>query len=240
MHSQADMLTDADRLVKVLQKKSPKKLMDLMDISEALAEQNYQRFQEYTFEHPGSPDEHSRQALWAYTGDVYSGFSLEDYQEEDYSFAQDHLRILSGLYGLLRPMDVIQPYRLEMKTALKNTRGDNLYKFWGDRLVKAMNEALEASGSNVLINLASNEYTKALPKKKLKAEIITPTFKDWKNGTYKSLMLFLKQARGRMADYMVRERITDPEGLKAFEGMGYTFNPDLSEGNDWVFTRELA
>lgn len=231
---------DADRLAQVLKKKSTKKLMSLMDLSENLAEQNYERFQNYAFEPEANPNGTHKQAIAAYTGDVYSGFDLEAYSAADYEFAQKHLRIVSGLYGLLRPLDLIQPYRLEMKTSLKNSRADNLYGFWKNRIVDALNEALEESGSKVLINLASNEYTKAIPKKKLAAEVITPTFKDFKNGDYKSLMLFLKQARGKMADFAIRERITTAEDLKAFEGMNYQFNAELSEGSDWVFTREQA
>ncbi|MEL6535289.1 MAG: peroxide stress protein YaaA [Bacteroidota bacterium] len=231
---------DADRLVKVLQKKSVKKLESLMDLSENLAGMNFDRFQNYAYQSEGETANVQRQAILAYTGDVYSGFALDEYAEEDYNFAQKHLRIVSGLYGLLRPLDLIQPYRLEMKTPLKNTRGKDLYGFWKNRIVDTLNEALEESGSEILINLASNEYTRAIPKNRLNAEVITPTFKDFKNGEYKALMLFLKQARGKMADFAVREKLTTPDELKAFEGMGYQFNASLTEGNDWVFTRELA
>lgn len=209
-----------------------------MDLSEKLAEMNFDRFQNYAYQSEGETAAIQRQALLAYTGDVYSGFALDTYTETDYNFAQQHLRIVSGLYGLLRPLDLIQPYRLEMKTPLKNTRGKDLYGFWKNRIVDTLNEALEESGSKVLINLASNEYTRAIPKNKLNAEVITPTFKDLKNGEYKSLMLFLKQARGKMADFAIRQKATLPEDLKAFEGMGYQFDASLSEGNDWVFTRE--
>ena len=231
---------DAVRLVQVLKKKSVKKLESLMDLSEKLAEQNYDRFQNFDLDGGDDLEGTYKQALMAYTGDVYSGFALDQYQQDDYDFAQSHLRIISGLYGLLRPLDLIQPYRLEMKTPLKNTRGNNLYGFWKNRIVDTLNEDLEESGNRVVVNLASNEYTKAIPKKRLNAEeVITPTFKDFKNGEYKSLMLFLKQARGKMADFAVREKINDPESLKAFDGMGYQYNDQLSEGNDWVFTRDV-
>lgn len=228
---------DADRLAVALKKKSAKKLSDLMDISPALAEQNYERFQSYALTSAAESPRHHKQALMAYTGDVYSGFDLESYSPSDFEFAQSHLRIVSGLYGLLRPLDLIQPYRLEMKTQLKNTRGKDLYKFWGKRITGALQEALSVSGSEVVVNLASNEYTKAIQLKSIGAEVITPTFKDFKNGEYKSLMLFLKQARGKMADYAIREKLNSPEGLQAFSGMGYQFNADLTQGADWVFTR---
>lgn len=233
-YSMPDMLDESEKLVDLLRKKNKKKIMELMDISEDLASLNVERYQQ--FETPFAPD-NAKQAVLAFKGDVYTGVDIDNYTAEDLDHAQEHLRILSGLYGLLRPLDLIQPYRLEMKIQLKNRRGKDLYAFWGDRITKQLNEALEAQGDRYLINLASNEYFKAINKKKLNAEIITPDFKDMKNGQYKIISFFAKKARGRMASYILQNRLSNPEELKGFNLDGYAFNPEMSKGNNWVFTR---
>ena len=227
-------ISDTEQLVKVLVKKSEKKIAELMDISPKLAALNYERYQSFTT--PFTP-ENSKQALLSFKGDVYLSFDLESYSEEEFTFAQKHLRILSGLYGLLKPLDLIQPYRLEMGTKLNNRRGKNLYEFWGERITKALNEQFEGSGSDVLVNLASNEYFKSVKPKKLKGRVITPSFKDDRNGQFKAIFLFAKQARGAMCDFAIKEKVTDPEDLKNFNGMGYVYNETLSNGDSWVFTR---
>ena len=227
-------MADTEQLVKVMVKKSEKKIGELMDISPNLASLNYERYQ--SFSTPFTP-ENAKQALLSFKGDVYLSFDLENYSEGEFDFAQKHLRILSGLYGLLKPLDLIQPYRLEMGTKLKNRRGKNLYEFWGNRITKALNQDLEELGTDVLVNLASNEYFKSVKPKDLKARVITPSFKDDRNGQFKTIFLFAKQARGAMCDFAIQEKINNPEDLKNFNGMGYVFNENLSKGDNWVFTR---
>lgn len=227
-------LEDTQRLVKSLSRLTPKKIGSLMQISEKLAYLNYERYQE--FQLPFTI-ENAKQALLCFNGDVYQSFQLAQYGEEEFGFAQRHLRILSGLYGLLRPLDLIQAYRLEMGTPFKSRRGKNLYEFWGDRITKALNQALAEADTDMLVNLASHEYFKSIKTPKLKGRIITPTFKDERNGTFKSIFLFAKQARGAMCDYAIQEKITDPEGLKGFNGMGYHYHAALSTEDQWVFTR---
>ena len=227
-------LEDTQVLVKSLARMKEKKIGELMGISPKLAALNYDRYQSFSL--PFTPD-NAKQALMCFKGDVYLSFNLEDYQEAEFAFAQKHLRILSGLYGLLKPLDLIQPYRLEMGTKMKNRRGKDLYAFWGDRITKALNEALEESGSSLLVNLASNEYFKSVKPKKLKGKIITPVFKDDRNGQLKSIFLYAKQARGAMCDFAIREKVTEPEQLKAFTGMGYAYHDALSTEDQWVFTR---
>ena len=233
-YTQPDFQKESQMLTKILQKKSPKKIGQLMGISENLSQLNFERYQNFML--PFTPS-NAKQALLTFKGDVYQQFTLNEYEEEDFEFAQKHLRILSGLYGVLRPLDLMQAYRLEMGTPLKNRRGKNLYEFWKKTATKAVNEALENAGSNVLINAASNEYFKVLDKKSLRAECIDLSFKDMKNGTFKSLFLFVKQARGSIVDYAIREKITQPEGLKGFTGMGYRFNEGLSTSSHFTFTR---
>ena len=174
----------------------------------------------------------------AFKGDVYTGFTFEEYNEKDFAYAQKHLRILSGLYGLLRPLDLIQPYRLEMGTKLATPQGKNLYDFWGSKLTNALNGAIKNSGIQILVNLASNEYYNAVDKTVLQGRVITPIFKDYKNGDLKIISFFAKKARGAMSDYLVRHRINKPEGLKEFKGLGYRFNENLTKNDNWVFTRK--
>lgn len=235
-HSQPHFVDQADKLVAILKKKSVRQLKSMMNISEDLAQLNVDRFQSWKL--PLKPPA-ARPAIFAFTGDVYQGLEAKQFTEKQLDFAQVHLRILSGLYGLLRPLDLMLPYRLEMGTKLKVTpRKDNLYKFWDDALTEQINKDLEASNSKALINLASNEYFKALKPKLIDQPIITPEFKDYKNGEYKMIGFFAKKARGMMAAHIVSKKITDPENLKTFASEGYTYNDKLSKGNKWVFTRE--
>jgi len=227
-------LEESQKLINSLSKMSKKKIGQLMDISPALSELNFDRYQNYHT--PFTPD-NAKQALLSFKGEVYLNMEVDSYEEAEYEYAQKHLRILSGLYGLLKPLDLIQPYRLEMGTKLKIRRKNNLYEFWGEKIQEAVKEALAESGSNVLINLASNEYFKSVKAKSLDGRIITPVFKDNKNGQYKTLFLYAKQARGQMSDFAIKEKVSDPEALKDFKGMGYSFNEELTEGDTWVFTR---
>ena len=218
-----------------LSKLSPEEIGELMSISPKLAELNQQRFQDWTAKHDKKS---SKQAILAFKGDVYEGLKAWDFDAEDFEFAQKHLRILSGLYGLLRPLDLIQPHRLEMGTAYANPAGKNLYAFWGDRLSDGLNKDLKDSGSDLLVNLASQEYFKSVQQKKLQGKILTPVFKDEKNGHFKIVSFYAKKARGLMSAYIIRNKITAVEGIKKFDVDGYRFNSAMSDGDSWVFTRD--
>jgi len=232
--SECDYLDSADELIAELRRLSRTRLADMMEISPSLAELNYQRYREWSL--PLTED-NARAALFAFKGDVYTGLTLDTYSGSDLKFAQKHLRILSGLYGLLRPLDLMFPYRLEMGTALKTKRGKTLYEFWGDRLSEGVNAALAKSGSDVIVNLASQEYFKAISPAKLKGRIVTPHFKEKKNGEYKIVSFFAKKARGMMVDYLIKNAINEPEPMKSFDTDGYRFNPALGDSDNWVFTR---
>jgi cytoplasmic iron level regulating protein YaaA (DUF328/UPF0246 family) len=233
-HTQPQFIDESSKLVTELRKKKPAALSKLMDISENLAELNYGRYQEWQAPFTA---ENAKQALFAFKGDVYTGIPAEEYTDEDLIYAQEHLRILSGLYGLLRPLDLMQPYRLEMKIKLKNKRGADLYKFWGSRLTERLNEALQQQKEAVLVNLASNEYYKALQPKSIRGRIITPQFKEFKNGKYSTIALFAKRARGMMTDYILRNRIEAPEEIKGFNSEGYSYSAPQSDDDAWVFVR---
>jgi len=232
--TQSNLLEHSQELIERCVKLSPADLSSLMGISDQLAGLNAARFGEWSL--PFTPD-NAKQAVLAFSGDVYTGLQAYDFSEASFDFAQQHLRILSGLYGLLKPLDLVQPYRLEMGTKLDNDRGTNLYQFWGDIITNNLNNALAEQGDDVLINLASNEYFKSVKKKSLKANIITPAFKDWKNGQYKMISFFAKKARGLMANYIIENQITELEELKSFNSAGYEYSAEFSKGNDWVFTR---
>ncbi|MBA6303874.1 peroxide stress protein YaaA [Colwellia sp. MB02u-14] len=234
-YSQPELLAHSKTLISHCIKLTPVDISTLMSISDKLAGLNAARFGEWSM--PFTVD-NARQAVLAFNGDVYTGLDAKTFSADDFDFAQKHMRILSGLYGLLKPLDLMQAYRLEMGTRLANERGSNLYQFWGDIITDSVNQALEEQGDNVLINLASNEYFKSVKKKNLKGEIITPAFKDWKNGQFKMISFFAKKARGLMARYIIEHRLTDVEQLKAFDVAGYQYSEDLSQGNDWVFTRK--
>lgn len=236
-HTQPEFLDDAQQLINQLRDLSPNEVGSMMKISDQLAGLNVARFQQW--QTPFTPD-NAKQAVLAFKGDVYTGLEAEQFNAQDFTLAQKHLRILSGLYGLLRPLDLIQPYRLEMGTRFSNSGGKDLYEFWDGRITTALNAALKKERPKVLINLASNEYFKAVKKPDLDAEVITPIFKDYKNGQYKIISFFAKKARGRMSAFIIKNRITDPEGIKEFDWDGYQFEKSLSKGNDWVFTRKEA
>jgi cytoplasmic iron level regulating protein YaaA (DUF328/UPF0246 family) len=235
--SQPELLEHSQVLMKKCKTLTPANISSLMGISDKLAGLNAARFGEWAT--PFTP-ENARQAILAFNGDVYSGLDAKSFTENDFAFAQQHMRILSGLYGLLKPLDLMQAYRLEMGKKLDNDRGSNLYQFWGDIITEHLNSAIAAQGDNVLINLASNEYFKAVNKKALKAEVITPAFKDWKNGQFKMISFYAKKARGLMARYIIEHQISDVEKLKAFDVAGYQYSAEFSKGNDWVFTRKEA
>ena len=181
----------------------------------------------------------AKQALLAFKGDVYTGLNAETFTEDDFEFAQQHLRILSGLYGVLRPLDLIQPYRLEMGTKLTNDKGKNLYEFWDKKPTQALNKQLTSLDSSTVINLASNEYFNAIDKSGLKANIITPVFKDYKNGKYKIISFYAKKARGLMSAYIVKNKLQEPSQIKEFNVDGYNFEPQGSTENEWLFLRDV-
>lgn len=235
-YSQPDFLDQSQLLIKKLRKLSAPALGKLMHISDALATLNTQRYRD--FEPPFSP-ENAKQALLAFNGDVYEGFDAKTLAADDLQFTQRHVRILSGLYGLLRPLDLMQPYRLEMGTALPTTRGKDLYAFWGDRLVKALNLALHDAGADVLVNLASDEYFRAVKSKKLDFPVVQPVFEDWSRDRFKVISFYAKRARGLMARFVVTERVAAVDGLKEFAGEGYAFDEAASDAARWVFRRRL-
>ncbi|MFL2840656.1 MAG: peroxide stress protein YaaA [Pseudohongiellaceae bacterium] len=235
--SQPQFIEESEKLIKVLRRKAPDDIQDLMHISSKLAELNLSRY--LNWERPFSP-KNARPAIFAFKGDVYAGLEVQQYKAADLDFAQEHLRILSGLYGVLRPLDLIQPYRLEMGIKLKNSRGDSLYDFWGEQLGASIVEALEGQKDNLLINLASNEYFKAIQGKIRGAEIITPIFKDYKNGQYKVISFFAKKARGLMSSYIIKNRVTNIAGLVLFQDEGYRFSKKDSVGKELVFLRKQS
>ena len=230
-HTQPDFSKEVKDLVGVLKKKSASQISKLMHLSDSLAVLNEERYK--TFSETFNP-ENSKQAVLAFKGEVYAKMEADHFSPEDLDFAQQHLRILSGLYGLLKPLDLIQPYRLEMGTPLQTKKGNNLYQYWGTKISKALNELGE---ERPLVNLASQEYFKAVDQKTLKIPVITIHFKEYKEGKYQVIGFFAKQARGMMARYAILNRITDPEQLKVFREEGYEFSAPLSTAQDWVFVR---
>ncbi len=232
--TQPRLLNHSNELADGLRKLDSSALGKLMKISPKLSELNYNRYQDYQTAHT---QDNSRQAILAFTGDVYQGMDLAEWSQDDFDSAQSKIRILSGLYGVLRPLDRIQPHRLEMGTKLKNARGNNLYEFWGSTITDQLNKDLKESGSDWVVNLASNEYFSSVKQKELNGEIITPVFKDEKNGTFKVISFYAKKARGMMADFIVRNSIGSAEDLKAFDSDGYRFDDQSSELNTLTFLR---
>lgn len=233
-YSRPEDLKDSELLIKELRKIKPVGLRELMDVSSKLAELNVGRYK--AFKTPFTT-KNARQAILAFKGDVYSGIDVAHFSADDFDYAQEHLRILSGLYGCLRPLDLIQPYRLEMKTKLKNPRGDNLYQFWGDEITGSLNKALKKQQQPVLVNLASNEYFKSVKPKLLQGELLNINFKETKNGKTRVVAIFAKRARGMMTDYIIRNRIESPAGIKKFRKQGYRFSRELSDDRQWTFER---
>ena len=235
-YSVSNHLADSKKLINELQKKSPDELSLLMGLSEKLSNLNFQR--NMNWEAPTKPSSHSRQAIFAFKGDVYLGFDVNTLKKSSLKFAQKHLRILSGLYGLLRPLDLIEPYRLEMGTKLNNERGKNLYQFWGNRITKAINEAMIEHNTKILVNLASVEYFTAVRPQRLAAQIISPVFKDFKNGNYKIISFYAKKARGLMARYITENAIDQPDDLRAFNLENYMYSKRDSSELFPVFLRK--
>ncbi len=225
---------DSKELVKVLKKKSADDLKQLMGVSDKIAELNVDRFK--SFKTPFDLN-NAKQAVLAFRGDVYTGLDADSFDEADLEFAQEHLRILSGLYGILKPLDLMQPYRLEMGTKLQNSRGKNLYEFWHEKITNRLNEDLQATNSEYIINLASKEYFKSVKPKLLNGKLININFKEDKNGTYKIVAFFAKKARGMMCHYIIKNKITNPEHLKGFDYDNYVYNEDLSTEKELIFTR---
>jgi len=221
---------NADYLAGKLSKLKSSQLGELMDISPKLAQLNAERYASWKM----AP---VKQAIFAYNGDVYDGLDAKSLSQDEIGFAQNHFRILSGLYGLLCPLDIIKPYRIDMGTSFATPKEENLYKFWGDRITDQLKKSLKESGNNILVNLASQEYFAAVNPKKLKARIITPAFKDKSNGSYAMISFFAKKARGMMSRFIIQNAITDFEMLVGFDAGGYHFNHGLSKGDHWVFTR---
>ncbi len=230
-----EMLDYSEKLVGQFKKMSPKQLSKLLGISANLGELNFQRFQNW---HLPFTTENAKQAVLAFNGVVFQGLQAETFQEAQLQLAQTKLRILSGLYGILKPLDLIQPYRLEMGTKMNYFKLKSLYEFWNPVITQKVNEAVAESGSNILVNLASNEYFKSIDKKKLKAEIVTPEFKDLKNGKYKMITIYAKKARGLMSRFILENNLNDTESLQAFDMEGYNFNPRLSKPGNPIFTRD--
>lgn len=232
--TQPAFLDRSQTLIDQLRALSPADIAQLMDLSDPLALLNFNRYADWSL--PFTPD-NAKQAVLAFDGDVYDGLSAKTLSAADLDFAQQHVRILSGLYGILKPLDLMQPYRLEMGTKFKNRAGKDLYAFWGETLLDAINAELDVMPQPVAVNLASEEYFKAAIGRKFKGRLIQPVFEDWKNGRYKIISFFAKRARGLMTRYAVVNRLTDPEGLKAFDSDGYAFAPEASDDACWVFRR---
>ncbi len=233
--SDADFLDEAEELIDQLRELTPPGVAELMKISDKLGDLNFGRYLNWD---KNLTLDNARQALLAFKGDVYVGIDAPTLSTQDMKWAQSRLRILSGLYGILRPLDLIKPYRLEMGVGFTNTRGKDLYQFWDTKITDALNDVLAGQRKPTLINLASNEYFKAIDVKRLDAEVITPIFKDWKGDKYKVISFYAKKARGSMVGYVIRNRIKNIEQLKQFDGEGYSYNPAMSSAREWVFTRD--
>jgi cytoplasmic iron level regulating protein YaaA (DUF328/UPF0246 family) len=233
-HTLPAFADDAARLIEVLRKKSPRQIASLMDLSEPLALLNAARYQAWSAKFT---ERNARQAILAFDGDVYDGLQARQLQPSDLDWAQQHLRMLSGLYGVLRPLDWMQPYRLEMGTALKVGRAANLYDYWGSRIAEHLNQELAADKTPVVINLASQEYFRAVDRKALKARVVDCVFEEWKPGGYKIVSFFAKKARGLMARYAIMKRVETPRTLESFNLEGYAFDPAASQQERLVFRR---
>lgn len=232
--TQPRLLSDTEQLAQALKKKSRAKLQELMHISESLADLNYERNQEFSLPFTS---QNAKPAGLAFQGDVYQGLEMDTFSPQEADFANEQIRILSGLYGILRPNDLMQAYRLEMGTKLKSRRGKNLYEFWGDRITKIINEDLVEGGHDLVLNLASQEYFKSVNTDKLGARLLTAHFKEAHKGKYRVVAFNAKRARGRMANLITKEGISTAEPLKELVVNDYVFNPELSTEDDWVFSR---
>lgn len=231
-----ELMDEAAELIKVAKKYKVDQLAQLMDISSALAQLNVDRFQDWT-RLPKA--DKVKQAILAFNGDVYEGLQAQQLNHTQSNYLQNHLRILSGLYGVLRPFDLMQAYRLEMGTRLENPNGKNLYAFWGAKVTETLNKVLSEQKNKVLLNLASEEYFKVVQPTMLNGSVVTPIFQDWKNGKYKIISFYAKRARGLMARYCALNKIQNPEKIKTFDFEGYSFNQEESDSQHWVFRRKL-
>ena len=238
-HTQPAFVDHSAELIDTLRGLSPASIGSLMSISDPLAELNFKRYQDWS---PRFSPANAKQAVLAFNGDVYGGFDAPSLAEADLEYAQRYVRILSGLYGVLRPLDLMKPYRLEMGTRLGTARGRDLYAFWGDRITHALNDELGSrrAASKALVNLASEEYFRSVRPKQLDAPVITPVFEDFKSGRYKIISFYAKRARGLMARYAVVNRVQEPDQLKTFDSEGYQFAADVSSEQTWVFRRRVA
>lgn len=233
--TQPDFLPQAAELNAVCRELTPADLSQLMHISDKLAGLNAARFASWSL--PFTPD-NAKAALFAFNGDVYQGLQAQSLSDDQLAYTQQHLRILSGLYGVLRPLDLMQPYRLEMGSSLMNPRGKDLYQFWGSQITDSLNQQLEALHAPFLLNLASQEYFKAVKPKQLAKPLINVQFKDQKNGQYKIISFFAKKARGLMARYVIEQQVNSVEGLRNFDVAGYRFSPELSKAHELTFLRD--
>ena len=233
-YTQPMLLEHSQQLIGVARKLSAPQIKALMGISDKLADLNATRFHDW---HPDFTPENARQAILAFKGDVYTGLQAETFSEADFDFAQKHLRMLSGLYGVLRPLDLMQPYRLEMGIRLENPRGKDLYQFWGEEITHTLNAALHEQGDDIVVNLASDEYFRSVKPKALKGTIIKPVFLDEKNGKFKVISFYAKKARGLMSRYIIENRLSKPEQLTGFDSEGYFFDAESSSAEELVFKR---
>jgi len=233
-HTLPDYLDDSQLLINRLRLFSSLDISELMKVSVKIADLNFDRYEAWRKKFN---TKNAKQSVLAFKGDVYTGLEADSFSAKDFDFAQKHLRILSGLYGMLRPLDLMQAYRLEMGSRLATERGKNLYQFWGSTITNGLNKQLKKTKSDHLINLASVEYFKAVKVKELNAEIITPSFKEYKNGEYKMIGFYAKKARGMLSRYIIKNRLKNPEDIKNFNDEAYKYNKKLSKGNDWVFSR---
>ena len=234
--TQPDYLDQSQQLITRMREFSSRDISELMNVSTKIADLNFDRYASWQKKFT---EANAKQAILAFKGDVYTGLDAESFSAKDFKFAQAHLRVLSGLYGLLRPLDLMQPYRLEMGTKLSTKNAKNLYEFWGTQITEGLNQQLKKIKSEYLINLASNEYFKSVKPKQLNGEIIVPEFKDYKNGQYKMLGVYAKKARGTMSRFIIQNQLSDPEDIKDFNEGGYSFNKKLSKDNHWAFTRKV-
>jgi cytoplasmic iron level regulating protein YaaA (DUF328/UPF0246 family) len=234
-YTQPVFTDESETLIKILREKSVNELKDLMDLSSDLAQLNHERYAQWQL--PFN-EENAKQALFAFEGDVFKALDKESLDKSDIDYLQEHLRILSGLHGVLRPLDLIQPHRLEGGTKLETDKGDNLYKFWGNKITDFIREEIENDGDKILINLASNEYFKYIKKKKLNADILNLNFKEYKNGKLKTIAIYAKKARGMMLHYISKNRINKTEDLKGFDYDGYAYSEEHSKNkNELMFIR---
>ena len=236
-YSQPELIEESAQLIKTLKNKEPIDLQELMSISDDLAQLNADRNQKWQMPHTS---DNAKPAAYLFDGDVYTGLDSYDMDKDTMLYLNEHLGILSGLYGVLKPLDLMQPYRLEMGTKLKNAHGDNLYKFWGEHITDAINKQMANNDDKVLINLASNEYFKAVKKKQLDAQIITPRFEDEKNGQYKVIAFYAKKARGLMVKYAADNKLTNAKQLKKFDLAGYYYVEKASDDKTWTFRRDAV